>query len=131
MCSICKPILRNLALKHEPNECPFKKSLWCEFCATTGHTPNLCPDRTRREAQFLRTSLESNYCHPESKNLYKKPTIYMPQTERGIRAMLKGFGGSYATDPAVTKERLHKKLRSLNYEILTLSQNEDEKGSQT
>ncbi len=55
----------------------------------------------------------------------------MPQTERGIRAMLKGFGGSYATDPAVTKERLHKKLRSLNYEILTLSQNEDEKGSQT
>ncbi len=48
----------------------------------------------------------------------------MPQTERAIRAVLKGFGGSYATDPQVTKERLIKKLRALNYEILEPNQNE-------
>jgi hypothetical protein len=124
MCSICKPILRNLALKHEYTECPLKKALWCEFCCTTGHTPNLCPGRLSREAQLLKTSLESNHEHPEKKNLYKKATFYMPQTERGIRAVLKGFGGSYATDPQVTRERLIKKLRALNYEILEPNQNE-------
>lgn len=118
MCSICKPILHRTALPHLVNECPLKKSLWCEFCVCTGHTQWICPHRLQREAQLQHVSLESNYSHPEKSKLYKKPIIYLPKTERGIRAMLKGFGGSYATDPEITKERLRKKLRSLNYEIL-------------
>ena len=118
MCNICKSILHNSFLPHLANECPLKKSLWCEFCLCSGHSQWICPERLRRESQLFTVSLESNHFHPERDKLYKKPIIYLPKTERAIRAMLKGFGGSYATDPEVTKERLRKKLRSLNYEIL-------------
>jgi hypothetical protein len=118
MCSICKSILHRTSLPHLSDVCPLKKSLWCEFCLCTGHSQWICPKRLERERQLFNVSLESDYSHPEKNKLYKKPTIYLPKTERAIRAMLKGFGGSYATDPDITKERLRKKLRSLNYEIL-------------
>lgn len=77
---------------------------------------------------MLNVSLESTHFHPERDKLFEKPTIYLPKTERAIRAMLKGFGGSYATDPEITKERLRKKLRSLNYQILETKENEVKKG---
>lgn len=118
MCSICKSILQRTSLPHLANECPLKKSLWCEYCLCSGHSQWICPERLNRESQLFTVSLESNHFHPERDKLYKKPIIYLPKTERAIRAMLKGFGGSYATDPDITKERLRKKLRSLNYEIL-------------
>jgi hypothetical protein len=118
MCSICRPVLRNLSLPHEAEHCPLKKTLWCEFCATRGHTPWTCPHRLEREKQIHFTTFDRTHAHPERDKLYKKAIFYMPKTERACKAILKGFGESYATDFEVTKERLRKKLRSLKYEII-------------
>jgi hypothetical protein len=62
--------------------------------------------------------LETSHKHPERENWYKKPIFQMPNKEKISRALLKSLGGSYATDPSITQERLRKKLRALNYEII-------------
>lgn len=118
MCSICLPILGKTSFQHEQEKCPLKKSLWCEFCASNGHTQWTCKRRILREAQVLTTSVESTHKHPEHDNWYKKPIFTMPKTEKASKALLKAYGGSYSTDFDITKKRLRKKLESLNYEVL-------------
>lgn len=118
MCSICRPILHNLALPHDSDTCPLKKSLWCEFCSSRGHTQWTCHNRLQREKQLHYTRFDVTYKHPDSGNLYDKPIYYLPKTDKGCRALLKGLGEKYTTDAEKTKQKLRKKLESLNYQII-------------
>jgi hypothetical protein len=62
--------------------------------------------------------LESTHKHPERENWYKKPIFHLPNNDKISRALLKSLGGTYSQDSDVTQERLRKKLRALNYEII-------------
>jgi hypothetical protein len=127
MCSICASVLGSSVLYHEPPSCPLRKSLWCEFCATTGHTPLTCPDRIEREAtpsyqpsSFGPSSFgPSSFGHPES-----GPTTVavftIPQSDKAVRSILKLYGGSLSGIQTENRVRLKKILTSkqFNYKVI-------------
>jgi hypothetical protein len=45
MCDICKDILVNFAISHEPILCPLRSSLYCSYCAQYGHVTNKCQSK--------------------------------------------------------------------------------------
>lgn len=43
MCDICKDILIDFAIEHEPYTCPIRNSRYCAHCAQYGHLTKSCP----------------------------------------------------------------------------------------
>ena len=43
MCDICRDILIDFAIEHEPFKCPIRNSRYCAHCAQYGHTTKSCP----------------------------------------------------------------------------------------
>jgi len=48
MCSICKPILKNVRIPHEEFVCPIRNSRYCSTCAKYGHITKACPAKPSR-----------------------------------------------------------------------------------
>jgi len=117
MCSICASVLGSSVLHHESSSCPLSKSLWCEFCATNGHTPFTCPDRVEREETpyFQATSYEhpepSIHPHPH----YNSAVFSIPQSEKAVRSVLKVYGGSLSGIQAENRIRLKKIVTSARF----------------
>jgi hypothetical protein len=139
MCSICASVLGSSVLHHEPPSCPLSKSLWCEFCATNGHTPLTCPDRIEREASssssfgpssfgpssfgpssFGPSSFgPSSFGHPES-GPTNVAVFTIPQSDKAVRSVLKLYGGSLSGIQTENRVRLKKILTSkqFNYKVV-------------
>ena len=43
MCDICRDILVDFAIEHEPFKCPIRNSRYCAYCAQYGHLTKSCP----------------------------------------------------------------------------------------
>ena len=43
MCDICRDILVDFAIEHEPFTCPIRNSRYCAHCAQYGHVTKSCP----------------------------------------------------------------------------------------
>jgi hypothetical protein len=48
MCSICKPILKDVKIAHEEFVCPIRNSRYCSNCAQYGHLTKSCPAKPSR-----------------------------------------------------------------------------------
>jgi len=48
MCSICKPILKNVKIEHSQSLCPIANSRYCSNCAQYGHLTKSCPAKPSR-----------------------------------------------------------------------------------
>jgi hypothetical protein len=48
MCSICKPILKNVKIQHNEMLCPLRNSYYCSTCAKYGHLTAECPAKPSR-----------------------------------------------------------------------------------
>jgi hypothetical protein len=45
MCDSCSHTCKGLTVPHTPLECPWRRSLQCHRCFSTGHAPSTCPLR--------------------------------------------------------------------------------------
>jgi hypothetical protein len=48
MCSICKPILKDVRISHSESVCPIRNSRYCSTCAQYGHLTASCPAKPSR-----------------------------------------------------------------------------------
>ena len=48
MCSICRPILKNVRVEHSELICPIRNSRYCSTCAKYGHLTKACPAKPSR-----------------------------------------------------------------------------------
>ena len=48
MCSICKPILKEVRSSHSESLCPIRNSRYCSTCAQYGHLTAKCPAKPSR-----------------------------------------------------------------------------------
>jgi len=107
MCDSCKNILGLNVKKHELHQCPLKKSSYCCFCSSYGHSPRCCTkDLSYREPQILEqlipVSILEEYgittntklvISPMRTNLPKpKLVIDYIDDPKAIRSLLKAYG---------------------------------------
>jgi hypothetical protein len=105
MCDNCIRILDTNVKKHEKHQCPLKKSSYCCFCSSYGHTPRTCnKDITYREPQFLEQLIPSCILEEfdirtstkfiSTRNVITKTKVVIDYIDepKAIRSLLQAYG---------------------------------------
>jgi hypothetical protein len=97
MCKACDHVLRGCMAPHTVYDCPYRRSFYCCVCATYGHagTPTDCPNQV---AWAIRTGLPP----PPGGNRI----LWAPETEDGVRALLRDHGIMPGTTPKQNRRLL-------------------------
>ncbi len=140
ICTQCRPILGRLTKRHTPDACPLLKGSYCGMCASYGHSPATCPDKTTRqfrEPQFLEQliphTLLEQYNVATATPLYSgrltpapvvESILEIPETDEALRAAVLAAGGK----PMICQEKGKKENRELTENKKRLQKLADAKG---
>ena len=140
-CIQCRPILGRLTKRHSPDACPLLKGSYCGLCASYGHSPATCPDRTTRqfrEPQFLEQLIPHTLLEQYGivtatplSGVYTSATVpamdsilEIPETDEALRAAVLAAGGK----PMICQEKGKKENRELTENKKRLQKLADAKG---
>jgi hypothetical protein len=102
MCEYCAKILGTASLPHEPQNCSYKKSLYCGSCSQFGHKTSQCT------VFYAYGGVSIKKTPPPPPRLYK-PVLDVADTPYSIKSII----SSYGRNPAGKKEQNYLILKEI------------------